>query len=156
MSVIDEVTDILDLLYKHNWDERNGGNLSYLLNEEEVSSLCDCNKITRTFKYDFDMSPLINKYFLITGTGTYFKNMKKAPVENLGIVKVLDSNTLGLVWGYTNGGKPTSEVPTHLKCHIERLKKDNMHRLVIHSHPTNVIAMTNILIDNFIIICIII
>ena len=144
MNVIDEVTDILDLLYKHNWDERNGGNLSYLLNEEEVSSLCDCNKIIRTFKYDFDMSPLINKYFLITGTGTYFKNMKKVPVENLGIVKVLDSNTLGLVWGYTNGGKPTSEVPTHLKCHIERLKKDNMHRLVIHSHPTNVIAMTHI------------
>ena len=144
MDVIKEVTDILDLLYNHNWDERNGGNLSYLLNEDEVKSLCDPNKIIRTFNYDFDLSPLINKYFIITGTGSYFKNMKKAPNENLGIVKVVDKNTLGLVWGYSNGGKPTSEAPTHLKCHIERLKKDDKHRLVIHTHPTNIIAMTHI------------
>ena len=144
MDVIREVTDILDLLYNHNWDERNGGNLSYLLSEEEVKSLCDPSIITKTFKYDFDMSPLIGKYFIITGTGSYFKNMKKAPEENLGIVKVIDSNTLGLVWGYSDGGKPTSEAPTHLKCHIERLKKDEKHRLVIHTHPTNIIAMTHI------------
>ena len=144
MNVINEVTAILDLLYKHNWDERNGGNLSYLLLEEEVKTICEDKKIKKTFSYDFDMSPLVGKYFLITGTGTYFKNMVKAPEENLGILKVLDNNTLGLLWGYKNGGAPTSEVPTHLKCHIERLKKDSLHRLVIHSHPTNVICMTHV------------
>ena len=39
MNCLDKVTEILDLLYKHNWDERNGGNLSYILTEEEVNSL---------------------------------------------------------------------------------------------------------------------
>ena len=35
MNVIEQVSDILDLLYKHGWDERNGGNLSYILTEDE-------------------------------------------------------------------------------------------------------------------------
>ena len=32
----------------------------------------------------------------------------------------------------------------HLKCHIERLKADPKHRLVIHCHPTNIICMTHV------------
>ncbi len=141
---LDEVCDILDLLYKHNWDERNGGNLSYILNEEEVSEICDINNIIRTFTYDFDMSEIVGRYFIITGTGSYFKNMKKDPEANLGILKVIDKNTLALVWGYNKGGRPTSEAPTHLKCHIERLKKDPNQRVIIHSHPTNVVCLTHV------------
>ena len=144
MKVIEEVTEILDLLYKHGWDERNGGNLSYILTLDEVKSVTDPNKVIKTFTYDFDMTDLIGKYFLITGTGTYFKNMLKNPLANLGLLKVLDKNTLGLLWGYSEGGRPTSETPTHLRCHIERLKKDPLHRLVIHCHPTNIICMTHI------------
>ena len=144
MKVIEEVTEILDLLYKHGWDERNGGNLSYILTLDEVKLVTDPNKVIKTFTYDFDMTDLIGKYFLITGTGTYFKNMLKNPLANLGLLKVLDKNTLGLLWGYSEGGRPTSETPTHLRCHIERLKKDPLHRLVIHCHPTNIICMTHI------------
>ena len=144
MNCIEQVTDILDLLYKHNWDERNGGNLSYILLEEEVKEVCDINNVIREIHYDFDMSDIVGRYFLITGTGKYFKNCKKFPEENLGILKVKDAHTLSLLWGYSDGGRPTSEAPTHLKCHIERLKIDSSHRLVIHCHPTNVICMTHI------------
>ena len=38
---INEITNILDLLYKHGWDERNGGNLLYLLNEQEENQVKD-------------------------------------------------------------------------------------------------------------------
>lgn len=144
MKCINEVTGILDLLYKHNWDERNGGNLSYIVTEEEVKEICDPNNIIRVFNYSFDMSDLVGKYFIITGTGKYFKNCQKDPINNLGLMKVLDANTLGLLWGYNDGGRPTSEAPTHLKCHIERLKVDQNHRLVIHCHPTNIICMTHV------------
>ena len=40
MEFINQVTDILELRYRHGWDERNGGNLSYLLSDEEA----DCFK----------------------------------------------------------------------------------------------------------------
>ena len=89
----EEVVDILDLLYNHGWDERNGGNLSCIISEEETKKLCDIKKIKRVFKYDFDMEEIVGTYFLITGTGTYFKNMKKNPEENIGLVKVIDKNT---------------------------------------------------------------
>lgn len=141
---LNDVTEILDLLYKHGWDERNGGNLSYLLDEDEVNLVCNPNEIIKEYKYDFDFSPLVGKYLIITGSGKYFKNCKAKPSENLGIVKVIDSNTLGLLWGFADGGVPTSEAPTHLKSHIERLKVDENHRLVIHCHPTNIICMTHI------------
>ena len=144
MSILNDTIEILDLLYKHNWDERNGGNLSVILTEDEVKEITLNDKVLRTFTTDFDMTSITGKYFLITGTGSYFKNIKKAPDENLGLVKVLDKNTLGLIWGYTKGGKPTSEHPTHLICHMERLKKDPNHKVIIHSHPTNLIAMTHV------------
>ena len=119
MSCVNEVTEILDLLYKHGWDERNGGNLSYILTEEEVLKICNPSNITRKFSYpDIDLSLLVNRYLIITGTGKYFKNCLKDPENNLGIMKVIDSHTLALVWGYQDGGKPTSEAPTHLQCHI--------------------------------------
>ena len=121
MNCIEQVTEILDLLYKHDWDERNGGNLSYILKEDEVKEVCDINNVIRTFHYDFDLSDLVGKYFVITGTGKYFKNCLKDPKNNLGIMKVTDAHTLSLLWGYEDGGRPTSESPTHLKCHIERL-----------------------------------
>ena len=144
MNCINEVTEILDLLYKHGWDERNGGNLSYILTEEEAQEICDVNKTKRQFHYNFDMSEIVGKYFIITGTGKYFKNCKKDPENNLGLLKVSDKNTLSLLWGFNDGARPTSEAPTHLKCHIERLKVDSKQRVVIHCHTTNIICMTHI------------
>ncbi|MCX7657628.1 MAG: rhamnulose-1-phosphate aldolase, partial [Oscillospiraceae bacterium] len=53
-----------------------------------------------------------------------------------------DGRGVELLWGYEDGGRPTSELPAHFMGHIERLKVDPEHRIVMHTHPTNVIAMT--------------
>ena len=144
MNFVEETVSILEELYRHGWDERNGGNLSYIIEEKEVKDFLQEEKILRTYHYDFDMSSIIGKYFLITGTGKYFKNCKRDPETNLGLFKILDKNTIGLLWGLKDGGGPTSEAPTHLSCHIERLKVDPLHRLVIHCHPTNIICMSHV------------
>ena len=145
MKLIEQVTDILSHLYNHGWDERNGGNLSYIATEEEVAEVCPLDSNLRSFTYpDCDLSALIGKYFVITGTGKYFKNCEKDPETNLGIVRVEDAHTLRLLWGYKTGGSPTSEAPTHLLCHAKRLAKDPLHRVVMHCHPTNLIAMTHV------------
>ena len=144
MEFINQVTDILELLYQHGWDERNGGNLSYLLSDEEADCFKEREGVT-TYETTFDMSYIVGKYFLVTGTGKYFKNCKKDPTHNLGIIKICSKKSYEIVWGFLGGGRPTSELPTHLKCHIERLKKDPEHKLVIHCHPTNIICMSHIL-----------
>ena len=35
-------------MYQHGWDERNGGNISLMLNEEQVSEYLDIHHVLRT------------------------------------------------------------------------------------------------------------
>lgn len=140
---IREMCKITANMYRMGWDERNGGNISYLIPEEEVRPYLDLSQVIRTIPMDFDGSDLAGKIFLVTGTGKYFKNVIDDPANNLGLIRIAeDGKALDLLWGYEDGGKPTSELPAHLMSHIERLKADPEHRVVMHTHATNVIAMT--------------
>ena len=141
-----ETIRTLSNLYRLGWDERNGGNLSYLLYDEDVRGYIDTTKVIRTIPMSFDASEIVGKIFLVTGTGKYFKNVEYDPETNLGIIRIAeDGKTCELLWGYKDGGKFTSELPAHLMSHMTRLKKDPMHRVVMHSHPTNTIAMSLII-----------
>ena len=130
-------------MYRLGWDERNGGNISLNIDEKEAAQYLDLNNVKRTFTITFDASYLAGKLYLVTGTGKYFKNVESDPENNLGIIRVgSDGKTMEILWGYEDGGRPTSELPAHFMSHIERLKVDPNHKIVIHSHCTNVIAMT--------------
>ena len=135
-------------MYRLGWDERNGGNISYLLKEEEVAEYLGLNNVLRVIplmgvnEVDFDASPIEGKIFIVTGTGKYFKNVEKDPETNLGIVRIgKGGKNVELLWGFKDGGRPTSEFPAHMMSHMARLKVDPENRVVMHSHPTNTLAM---------------
>ena len=135
-------------MYRLGWDERNGGNISYMLEESEVAEYLDTDKELREIpvmgvnNVEADLSPLEGKIFLVTGTGKYFKNVEKDPAVNLGIVKIgRGGKSVRLLWGFEDGGRPTSEFPAHMMSHIARLKVDPENRVVMHSHPTYTLAM---------------
>lgn len=139
---VEEMKKITANMYRLGWDERNGGNISYMLDEKEVAEYLDLNNIIRTIPTGFDAKELIGKIFIVTGTGKYFKNVEYDPENNLGIIRIAeDGTTAELLWGYADGGKFTSELPAHLMSHISRLSVDPENRVVIHSHPTNTLAM---------------
>ncbi len=130
-------------MYDHGWDERNGGNVSLLLEEDELYTYLDKNAVIRTIPTGFDAPELIGKCFLVTGTGKYFKNVQFDPAANLGIVRIgADGKTAELLWGFTDGGRFTSEFPAHMMSHTVRLGIDPEHRVVMHCHPANLLAMT--------------
>lgn len=144
-----EFCDTADNMYRLGWDERNGGNVSMLLDEAEVARYVDTERVLRTIPFmgvktaDFDASALSGRIFLVTGTGKYFKNVKADPERNLGIVGIAaDGKSAELLWGFNDGGRPTSEFPAHMLSHIARLKVDPENRVVMHSHPTCLLAMT--------------
>ena len=135
-------------MYRLGWDERNGGNISYMLDEREVAEYLDTEKALREIpvmgvnSVEADLSPLEGRIFLVTGTGKYFKNVEKDPAVNLGIVKIgRGGKSVRLLWGFEDGGRPTSEFPAHMMSHIARLKVDPENRVVMHSHPTYTLAM---------------
>lgn len=141
-------------MYRLGWDERNGGNVSLMLSDKEeklvLASLEGDAKehagecpLLRRIPTGFEAKELAGKYFLVTGTGKYFKNVGFEPEKNLGIVRIAeDGCNAELLWGYSDGGSFTSEFPAHMMSHIERLKTDKLNRVVMHCHPANLLAMT--------------
>ena len=130
-------------MYNHGWDERNGGNISLLLDADEVSEYLDSSAVLRDIPTGFEAPALDGKYFLLTGTGKYFKNLQYDPAKNLGLVRLTDGGkNARLLWGFTDGGKFTSEFPAHMMSHAARLSVDPENRVVMHCHPANLLAMT--------------
>ncbi len=131
------------------WHERNGGNLTYRLTKEEVEEM-------RPF---FDAQPcewvpmgvtgenLAGEYFLSTGSGKFFRNVELDPADSICVVEINDKgDSYRIVWGLVNGGKPTSEFPSHFMNHSVRVAATNgACRVIYHAHPANIIAMTFVL-----------
>lgn len=131
---VKELCKITSNMYRQGWDERNGGNVSVLLDEEQVKEYLDTDKVLRVIPTGFDAKELVGKYF---------KNVEGDPETNLGIIRIgADGKTAELLWGYKDGGKFTSELPAHLMTHATRLKIDPNHRVVMHTHPTYTICMS--------------
>lgn len=133
--------------YQKGWHERNGGNLSYRIKKEEVESI----KENFTYQDEREIGTIVkdlsNEYFLVTGSGCYLMNVKEYPEENICIIKVNDDGTkYQICLGLKNGGKPTSELPSHL-MNLEVIKRRSINekRIVYHMHATNVIALTFVL-----------
>ena len=138
-----EMIRTLTNMYDHGWDERNGGNVSMLLSEDQVSDCLDPARVIRRIPTGFAEPSLAGKYFLVTGTGKYFKNVQYAPEVNLGLVRITPAgDEAELLWGFTDGGRFTSEFAAHMMSHAARLRVNPENRIYMHCHPTNLLAMT--------------
>ena len=143
MKEMTELIRTVTNMYAHGWDERNGGNVSVMLDEAELAAYLDLKNVIRSIPTGFEAPELEGKYFLVTGTGKYFKNVQYDPACNLGIVRLANGGARAeLLWGFSDGGKFTSEFPAHMMSHVARRKVDPAHRVVMHCHPANLLAMT--------------
>ncbi|MBQ3866757.1 MAG: rhamnulose-1-phosphate aldolase [Clostridia bacterium] len=139
---VEEMKQTTANMYRLGWDERNGGNISLLLNDDELTQYPELSAVKRVLPLGFRADELIGKTFLVTGTGKYFKNVERDPENDLGIVRIAkDGENAELLWGFADGGRFTSEFPAHLMSHTARLRKDPAHRVVMHCHPTYTLAM---------------
>ncbi|MBQ9424877.1 MAG: rhamnulose-1-phosphate aldolase, partial [Erysipelotrichaceae bacterium] len=133
--------------YAQGWHERNGGNLSYRMRDEEVEEIRDLlDENAEWREIGTEVPDLKNEYFMMTGSGKYFRNVELDFEDNVAIIRVSeDGSRYKIVYGLVNGGRPTSELPTHL-MNLEVLKqRDPEMRVVYHCHPANTIALTFLL-----------
>ena len=83
----------------------------------------------------------------MTGSGKYFRNVAIKPEDSFCIIE-LDGKgeNYRICWGLANGGRPTSELPSHLMNHeVKLLATGGRHRVIYHCHPANTIALTFVL-----------
>jgi rhamnulose-1-phosphate aldolase len=142
--LLNEICDTAYTMWERGWAERNAGNISCLLDEKSAKKYFGTTKKpSKKIKLKIPVPELSGKAFLVTATGSYFKNFLKNPAANLGVIRIsADGESISTLWGYEGGGAPTSELNAHLLSHKERLKADPDHKIIIHTHATELIAMT--------------
>lgn len=130
------------------WHERNGGNLSYRMKEEEVLAVEDELKTDKPWQPIGTTVPsLAGEFFLVTGSGKYMRNVQLDPEANISIIE-LDGKgeNFRIRWGMRDGGRPTSELPSHLmNLEVKKIATNGAYRVVYHAHCTNTIALTFVL-----------
>lgn len=134
--------------YRQNWHERNGGNLTYRLKPEEAEAASPFFTYEKPFQPIGTAVPgLSGEYFMVTGSGKYFRNVVLDPEDTCAIIEI-DSKgeNYRILWGLVHGGRPTSELPSHLMNHeVKKRVTAGKHRVIYHCHPTNLIALTFVL-----------
>ncbi len=133
--------------FKQGWHERNGGNLSYRMTEDQVAELSSLLDLSAEWReIGADVPGLAGEYFMVTGSGKYMRNVELDLADSACIIRLDETGSrYQIVWGLVNGGRPTSELPSHL-MNLEVLKeRDPGMRVVYHAHPANTIALTFVL-----------
>ncbi|VBB09787.1 Hypothetical protein LUCI_5085 [Lucifera butyrica] len=134
--------------FRKGWHERNGGNLSYRIKPEEIEAVkADLKAPAEWIPIGVAVPGLAGEYFLVTGTGRYMRNVSLCPQENIAIIKLDQTGEkYSIVWGLVQGGRPTSELATHLANHeIKKEGTQGGNRVIYHAHPANTIALTFVL-----------
>ena len=90
---------------------------------------------------------LAGEYFLVTGSGKFFRNVLRDPEDSVCIIELDQAGEQYRIrWGLVNGGRPTSELPSHLMNHeVKKRATGGAYRVIYHAHTTNVIALTFVL-----------
>lgn len=61
---VQEMIQATTNMYRLGWDERNGGNITYLLEEAQILPFIDPTKVLRTLPLPFDAQELAGSVFL--------------------------------------------------------------------------------------------
>jgi rhamnulose-1-phosphate aldolase len=134
-------------MWLKGWDERNGGNVSMRLTEAEVAPYLGALEAPRKLPLTEALPELAGQYYVVTGTGKYFRNVQLEPETTLGVIRISpDGAAMQVLWGYQDGGAPTSELSAHLKSHRTRQAASaGRDRVVAHCHATNLLALSYVL-----------
>jgi len=131
------------------YHERNGGNLTYRLPQADVALMRPLlAPVPGAWTPLHVCAPnLAGEYFITTGSGKYMRNVLLDPEGCLGVVEINpQGDSYRIVWGLANGGRPTSEFPSHFLNHsVRKAATGGAHHMIYHAHPVNLIALTYIL-----------
>lgn len=118
--------------FKQGWHERNGGNLSYRVKSEEVKLVKENLEPKEWQPIGNSVPALGGEYFLVTGSGKFLRNVIRDPEDSICMIELDEAGeNYRIVWGLINGGRPTSELPSHL-MNLEVKKLQNPKYRVVY------------------------
>jgi rhamnulose-1-phosphate aldolase len=122
-ELINKIRNISYEINRHNWAEANAGNLSLNISQE-MNALKETNA----------------EWYLVTLTGSRYREMAQNPISSLTLIEVLANQEKY----YPADSKPTSEWSSHRMLQQYFLKVGRKDRVIIHSHPSNIILLSQL------------
>jgi rhamnulose-1-phosphate aldolase len=142
MAGIGRIAEVAGYLWTKGWAERNGGNISVnvtcLLTGEEKK----LPALAPAFPLQEAMSRLAGDVFYVTGTGKRMRYVAKEPFENGSLIRI-SADGLSYEIIARQPVRPTSELPSHLMMHNFMRASGKDTRVVLHTHPTDLIGLTH-------------
>ena len=139
---IADVAEVAGYLWQRGWAERNGGNISVnvtdLLTDEEKA----LPAISERYPLPKVMNALKGNSFLVTGTNRRMRYVASYPMENMAVIRISDTGDWYEIIA-DNPVRPTSELPSHLSMHDYLKGRGVDNKVVLHTHPTDLVAMTH-------------
>ena len=114
------ISRVAEAIFHHGWAEANAGNLSI--------------DITEIVKKYYPASVSTNRFFLVSKTGSRFRQMMHDPDSGLMIIELGSADKF-----FGANDLPTSEWPCHKAMHLA--DKDSQYPCLLHSHSTEIIAL---------------
>ena len=75
--------------WQQGWHERNGGNLSYRIKAEEIEEIKSDLDFSGQWKdIGTSVPDLCGEFFLVTGSGKYFRNVILDPADSIAVIEV--------------------------------------------------------------------
>ena len=139
---VGDVAEVAGYLWQRGWAERNGGNISVniteLLDEKDRTRPALAGQVA----LGRPVPALGGQVFLVTGTNRRMRYVSSDPMEHMAVIRVTpDGGAYEIIADRVV--KPTSELASHLLMHDRLRKQGKCNTVVLHTHPTDLIAMTH-------------
>ena len=141
-EIISQIAEVAGYLWERGWAERNGGNISYNITDVVDESITSLKPLGEAIVLPQPVKNLCNNYFIVTGTGKRMRYVHSNPMKNMSIIRISADGTYYdiIAEEYI---RPTSELPSHLMIHDYLLGKGRNNKVVVHTHPIELVAMTH-------------
>ncbi|MFZ2285608.1 MAG: rhamnulose-1-phosphate aldolase [Bacteroidales bacterium] len=140
-----DIASVAGWLWQKGWAEKNGGNITVRLDYERLSQ-SGLQGEGRPYLLQKPFPRLRGQFFLVTGTNTRMRDVAASPRENTLLIGLNDDGTGYHIMSPTGDTllRPTSELSSHLCIHAMLAEKRPAHMVVMHTHVTELIALTHI------------
>jgi rhamnulose-1-phosphate aldolase len=141
-AAIADVAEVAGHLWAKGWAERNGGNITLNVTEFADAEIRSMPAISEPFAIGLALPLIRGFYFYCKGTGKRMRDLARAPMSHGSVIRVLDNGTHYEIVA-DSPVRPTSEIPSHLGIHNLFQAVGNGYKAVVHTHPTELVAMTH-------------
>lgn len=137
-----DTAEVAGYLWLKGWAERNGGNITINITDHIDDEIKSMQPIGDILPLEKTLPYLKGCYFFCKGTNKRMRDLSLHPMENGSMIRISDDcKGYEIIADYVV--KPTSEIISHLSIHNYFIEKGSAYKAVLHTHPTDLVAMSH-------------